>query len=589
MTETPIVVCFSAAGDDVAARLGAHLQAECWAHERTATTGADRIRRVLSGAYQEGRPVVGVCAAGILIRLLKDCIGRKGVEPPVIAVSADGAHVVPLLGGHRGGNRLARELAAFLGGTAALTTASESSLGIVLDDPPAGWVLAPGTDVKPFAARLLAGEKLRLEGDAPWLSESGLAAADGSVPIVVSERLPENETALHYHPKTLVAGVGCERGCPPDEVISLVERTLAESRLAPASLAAVATIELKSDEPALAETAARFGVPLRLFTAEELGAERDRLANPSAAVEAEIGIPGVAEAAALKAGELLVEKRKSERATCAIGRAAEPIDPATFGRPVGKLFVVGLGPGNPAMRTPEATAALRAATDWVGYGRYLDLAADASDGQQMHAFPIGRERERVRKALDLAAAGKSVALVCSGDPGIYALASLVFEQIEATGARTDVAVVPGVSALQVASARAGALIGHDFCAISLSDLLTDREAIVKRLEAAAAGDFVTALYNPRSQRRTSLIADAKAIFLSHRPPETPVVVAANLGREGETTRVTTLAEFDPNSVDMNAIVLVGASQSRRFARPSGAVRAYTPRGYAAAPAGEGPP
>jgi len=589
MTETPIVVCFSAAGDAVAARVSAHLAAECWAHEKTATTGADRIRRVLSGAYQGDRPVVGVCAAGILIRLLKDCIGRKQVEPPVIAVSADGAHVVPLLGGHRGANPLARELAEFLGGTAAITTASESRLGIVLDDPPPGWVLAPSQDVKPFVARLLAGDRLRLEGHAPWLSESGLAAPDGSVPIIVSEHLPKDPAALHYHPKTLAAGVGCERGCAPEEVIALVEHTLAEARLAPASLAAIATIELKSDEPALIETAAHLGVPLRLFTAEELGAERHRLANPSAAVEAEIGIPGVAEAGALKAGELLVEKRKSRRATCAVGRSAEPIDVASFGRPVGRLFVVGLGPGGPAMRTPQATEALGQATDWVGYSRYLDLAADARDNQHMHAFPIGEERQRVRKALDLADAGKKVALVSSGDPGIYALASLVFEQIEASGARTAVTVVPGVSALQAASAGAGALIGHDFCAISLSDLLTPRETIVKRLEAAASGDFVTALYNPRSERRTELIAEARTVFLRHRPPETPVVVAANLGREGESVRVGTLVEFDPKSVDMNALVLFGATQSRRLTRPSGAVLAFTPRGYTPSPAGEDAP
>lgn len=589
MTDTPVVVCFSAAGDGVAARICAHLDAECWTHEKTSVTGADHIRRVLSGAYQTGRPVVGVCAAGILIRLLKDCIGRKQIEPPVIAVSADGTHVVPLLGGHRGGNRLARELASFLGASAAITTASESGLGFVLDDPPAGWVLAHDQDVKPFAARLLAGEKLRLQGHAPWLAESGLAAPDGGVPIVVSEHPPSDRGALHYHPKTLVAGVGCERGCAPGEVIALIERTLAGARLVPESLAAIATIELKSDEPALKAAAAHFDVPLRLFTVAELDAERDQLANPSAAVEAEIGIPGVAEAAALKAGELMVEKRKSRRATCAIGRARQPIDAAGFGRPVGQLLVVGLGPGSPAMRTPEATAALRAATDWVGYARYLELASDADDGKQHHAFAIGKERERVLKALELAAAGKRVALVSSGDPGIYALASLVFEEIDAAGARTEVAVVPGVSALQAAAARAGALIGNDFCAISLSDLLTPRETVLRRLEFAASGDFVTALYNPRSRRRTSLIAEAKAIFLGHRPPTTPVVAAANLGREGETVRVQTLADFDPDTVDMDSVVLIGATQSRLFTRANGAVLAYTPRGYSRPPEGREAP
>ena len=576
MSGRPIIVCFSAAGDPVAANVAARLDAELFAHSTTAQISADEVRRILTRAWLGERCIIGVCAAGILIRLLKDVIGRKEIEPPLIAISTDGAHVVPLLGGHRGANKLARELAAHLGAVAAITTASEAGLGLALDEPPAGFVLAPGQDIKPFAARLLAGKKIRLSGDAPWLA--ALADKDGRMAVTVDEYLPTDDTALHYFPKTLVAGVGCERGCDPAELIGLVESTLAKARLSPLSLAALATIDIKSDEPAMLQAAAHFGVPLRLFSAEGLAEER--VPNPSVRVEAETGTASVAEAAAAKAGSLLVEKHKSARATCAVGRGASPLDVAGFGRPVGELAVVGIGPGAAGQRTAEALAALKAATDWVGYSLYLELVADLRTGQALHAFPLGEEVARVRKALALAGDGKRVALVSSGDPGIYAMAALAAEEIETSKSRIALSVLPGVSAMQAAAAKAGALLGHDFAAISLSDLLTPRETILNRLDAAAQGDFVIALYNPRSGKRTDLIVETKSILMRHRPAETPIVIASNLGRLGESVRVTTLAAFDPETIDMMTVVLVGSSQSRAFTRGDGAVVAYTPRGYA---------
>jgi cobalt-precorrin 5A hydrolase/precorrin-3B C17-methyltransferase len=223
----------------------------------------------------------------------------------------------------------------------------------------------------------------------------------------------------------------------------------------------------------------------------------------------------------------------------------------------------------------------------VGYDLYLDLVSDLRFGQQQHRFPLGDEEPRVRHALELAGAGKTVALICSGDAQIYAMASLVYELLEAVGDRrlTDparrvaVEIHPGISAFQAASAAAGALIGHDFACISLSDLLTPADTIRQRLAAAAQGDFVTALYNPRSQRRTDLIEEAKAAFVAHRPLETPVIVASNLGRPGERVKVTTLSAFDPQSVDMLTIVLIGASASRILKRGDGRTVAFTPRGY----------
>ena len=579
MTRCPAIFTIAAAGSDAARRIAD-------------LTGGERVdgdpRHLLPRLFAEGRPIIGVCAAGILIRLLAPHLGDKHAEPPVLAVSPDGASIVPLLGGHHGANRLAREIAAAFGGHAALTTASDARFARGLDEPPAGWRLADPAAARPAMAALLAGAGIRLSGTAPWLAAAGYPVSpEGSVAITVTERAAPAAADVVYHPAVLVAGLGCERGTDPAEVIALLTDTLRSADLAPQSLAAIASVDLKADEPALHAAAAHFGVPLRLFTVTDLDAERHRLANPSPVVEAEIGTPGVAEAAALKAGTLLVPKRKSRRATCAIGLAPAPLDPLTLGRAPGTLHVVGIGPGDAASRTADAVRALDASSDWVGYGLYLDLVGDLSTGQQQHRFNLGDEEVRVRHALELAGEGRGVALVCSGDAQIYAMAALVYELLAAEGGRAlssaarrvAVASHPGISALQAASAAAGALLGHDFCAISLSDLLTPRDDILRRLAAAAAGDFVTALYNPRSQRRTDLIEHARTTFLAHRPPDCPVIVARSLGRPEQQVRVLHLDAFDPEEIDMLTIVLIGASTSRAFPRGDGRTVAFTPRGY----------
>ncbi|VAW16056.1 Cobalamin biosynthesis protein CbiG / Cobalt-precorrin-3b C17-methyltransferase [hydrothermal vent metagenome] len=478
---------------------------------------------------------------------------------------------------------------------AAITTASSARFSCALDETPPGYVLANPERAKPAMAAILNGEHIALDGKADWLEQAGYPiSSTGTVKITVSETIIEDES-LVFHPKTLIAGVGCERGVSSEEVIALVEKTLDEHKLAQKSLAAIATIDLKADEKAINEAAAYFKVPLRLFSAAELAEEAKLLPNPSKIVLAEVGTPGVAEAAAIKAGTLLVEKQKSTRATCAIGRATcaigradAPLDVANFGMARGRLDIVGIGPGSAEQRTISVVQALEGARDWVGYGFYLDLIADLDHGQTEHRFGLGDEEKRVRHALELAAIGKNVALICSGDAQIYAMAALVFELLETDGKRAvsdkarrvEIISHPGISALQMASARAGALIGHDFCAISLSDLLTPRAQIEKRLLAAAKGDFVTAFYNPRSKRRTDLLDKAKQLFLAHRPPQTPVIIASSLGRNGEKVRVVELVDFDPGEIDMMSIVLFGASKSKAFKRGDGKTMAFTPRGYA---------
>lgn len=544
----------------------------------------------LRALFAAGTPIVGVCAAGILIRALAPLLADKHAEPPVLAVAPDGSAVVPLLGGHHGANALARRLAAALACPAAVTTAGDLALGLALDEPPAGWTVANPEAAKRVAAMLLAEGPVRLEveaGDAGWLA--GLPFTDAAeLEVRVTDRAVEtDDNELVMHPPTLALGVGCERGCDPAELEALVRDTLAAEALAPASIACVASVDLKADEAAVHALAGALGVPARFFTAAELNAEAGRLANPSAVVMREIGCPGVSEGAALAAAgpdsELAVAKTKSRRATMAVARARHDIDPSAVGRARGRLFIVGIGPGAAEMRTPEASAAVAASTDLVGYGLYLDLLGAAAAGKARHESGLGAEADRARMALDLAAGGRTVSLVCSGDAGIYALATLAFELIDRERRpewlRLEVTVVPGVSALQAAAARAGAPVNHDFCTISLSDLLTPWQSIEKRLKAAAEADFVVCFYNPVSQRRRDQLARARDILLTGRPPETPVILARQLGRPEEKVEVVTLGELTPDHADMLTMVVVGNSETRRLDLPSG-TRVYTPRGYA---------
>jgi len=542
----------------------------------------------LRALFAAGTPIVGVCAAGILIRAVAPLLADKTIEPPVVAVAEDLSAVVPLLGGHHGANRLARTLAARLGAVAALTTASELALGTALDEPPPGWRVGNPARAKAIAARLLAGESVGLAveaGDAAWLA--GLRFTPNARPAVrATHRAVDAGDDLVLHPPVLALGVGCERDVAPAELGALVDTTLARHGLSRHAIACVVSIDLKADEPAVHALARRLGVPARFFDAGRLNAEAPRLANPSEVVLRETGCPGVAEGAALAAAgadaRLIVPKTRSARATCAVALAVRDLDPATIGRPRGNLAIVGIGPGDRATRTLDAVAALENAEAVVGYGVYLDLIADLIGDASRHATALGAESARVAQALDLAARGKRVALVSSGDAGIYGLATLAFERIahaeRADWRRVALTVVPGVSALQAAAARLGAPLGHDFCAVSLSDLLTPWPTVERRLAAAAGADFVIALYNPRSERRDWQLARALEIVGAHRPAGTPVGVARNLGRDGESIVVTTLGGLDVASVDMLSLVLIGSTATQRLDLADGP-RLYTPRGY----------
>ena len=597
MALKPVVIALNASGlataQNVAEVLGAQVhgregrvaQADAWF-----ANALDHARDL----FAAGVPIVGVCASGILIRAVAPLLVDKTTEPPVVSVSDDGSVVVPLLGGHHGANRLAREIAQALGGAAAVTTAGDVSLGISLDEPPLGWALINPSDAKGVMSELLAGGGASVVGSdikqATWLE--GLPEGQNiRLTCSMEQAMDLGPTHLQFTPRRVTVGVGCARNCPPEEMAYLVRETLNDAGICDAALHSINTISLKADEPAILGLATLLNAPLRLFSAEQLEAETPRLANPSDVVFAEVGCHGVSEAAALAQvganGKLFIAKRKTANATVALAIHDQPLLNYQ-GTPRGRLSVVGIGPGQAAWRTPEVSRLVADAEELVGYGLYIDLLGPLAAGKSRSDFPLGGEEARCRYALEQAGKGKKVALVCSGDAGIYAMGALVFELLDrgvdqmgvsAAARRVEVVCSPGISALQGAAARAGAPLGHDFCTISLSDLLTPRDDILRRLKAAAEGDFVIAFYNPVSKTRRTLLAEAREILLQHRPANTPVMLASSLGRPEENVCYRRLADLKVDEVDMLTVVLIGSSNSR-LAQLGEGPRMFTPRGYA---------
>jgi cobalt-precorrin 5A hydrolase/precorrin-3B C17-methyltransferase len=530
---------------------------------------ADTVRSVWDSVDR----LVLVCATGIAVRVLAPLLTDKHDDPAVVCLDDAGRWAIALTGGHHGANALAREVATLVGAEPVVTTATDAAGLPALDDLPGFHTTG---DVAAVTRTWLDGTAPTLDRtDLPhWPLPAALSALGSGPAIRVTDRVVEPAAGeVLLRPCSLVIGVGSSSGAAVDGISDLLSKALADTGFDPAGIGLIASVDLKQDEPGIVALAAEHGVELRTFPATALA--EVEVPTPSPVVAAAVGTPSVAEAAALLAAgpgaELVVDKQRSSEATVAVARRAHP---------EGHLAVVGLGPGDPAWRTPAAATAIRKADVVIGYGLYIDLAADLLEPRhEVVRSPIGAETDRCRESLERAAAGEQVALVCSGDPGVFAMASLVCELAPGVG-NPPMTVVPGVTAAYGAAAVLGAPLGHDHAMVSLSDLLTPWPLIERRLVAVAEGDLAVSFYNPRSQRRTWQLGRAIEILAEHRPADCPVAIVSDVGR-AERQRVvrTTLSTIDPAAVDMLSLVVVGSSTTRW----QGDVM-VTPRGYPAAAA-----
>jgi cobalt-precorrin 5A hydrolase/precorrin-3B C17-methyltransferase len=425
--------------------------------------------------FQTGTPIIGVCAAGILIRTLAPVLNNKWQEPPVLAIAEDGSAVVPLLGGLQGVNDLARQIAECLQVSPAITTTGYLRFRTTLLSPPSGYELVNPDDAKTFISDLLAGATVKLtvklndvNGAANWLENSQLTIS-----------------------------------------------------------------------------------PAGTLTIEIIPKHNRDLAKPSP--------------------------------SCLVYLYDEQNQTGEQNKIQGNLAIVGTGPGAIHWMSPEVRLVLEKATDWVGYKTYLDLVEFLRKPNIVRHESDNRvELDRAEIALDLAAQGRSVVVVSSGDPGIYAMAAAVFEVLEKKAKpeweAIAIQVCPGISAMQAAAATVGAPLGHDFCAISLSDILKSWEIISQRISLAAQADLAIAFYNPVSKQRTWQLEKAKEILLQWRSPQTPVVLARNLGRKGQTFTVKFLEELVVTDADMRTVILIGSSKTRLI-QQGDKKWIYTPRHY----------
>lgn len=574
----------------------------------------------LEALWPNHRAFVFALAAGATTRLIAPLLQDKATDPAVIVLGESGEFVISLCGGHQGGaDQLTRLIAAQMGATPVITgaAASHNLPGIDILGEPFGWSRGSGDWTGLSAA--IACAHASSPGSVQVIQEAGSTlwqdhlpaghpfqfstSADVSTDAVPSARLwispiqrefsspssspqpsvspqpiPQQPEA-QWHPRVLWIGIGCERGSSKMLIETAIARTCQAHPFAEGAIAGIATLDLKANEVGLLELCQARHWPLCCFSAEQL--RELAVPTPSARVEAEVGTPSVAEAAAIlvSQGELVVSKQihrlDGEPGAVTVAIAQSPTE--YTGRR-GQLALVGIGPGALDQITPAAKRAIAAADAIIGYELYVDLIRPLlRPGQIVEALPITQERARAERAIALAQWGLSVAVISSGDSGIYGMAGLVMESLSQAGwdgKTPSVVVFPGITALQAAAARVGTPLMHDFCAISLSDLLTPWELIEKRLRAAAAADFVVALYNPKSKTRVKQIAIAQTLFLQHRQPTTPVALVRSAYRDTEAITITTLGQLLEAEIDMLTTVLIGNASTLNHHD-----WLITPRGY----------
>lgn len=572
MTTPPAIVILGAGALDTARRIQARYpgaRVHGLASRVAADVPFDDLGAHLRELYARGLPIVALCAAGIVIRCIAPALADKGVEPPVLAVAEDGSAVVPLLGGLTGVNVMAREIAACVGVAPAITTSGELRFGACVLNPPEGYALADLAQGKRFVSDLLAGASTRIDGAAPWLDDVALPRDDAAAHAirVTPEAWRGTRDELVIHPRSVVVGVDAHAIRADGALAARIAASLDAQGLARLALAAIVAPAAAIGDAALEDAAHTLDVPLRFVDADGDG---------------DGGAP--ADAAALLGRALRVVhtlRATTNGIACAV--ASHPVDPATLGRARGRLTVLGLGPGGAAWLTPAARAALADATDILGYTTYVNMAGPFRDDQRVHGTDNREEMQRARHAFELAAEGRRVAVVSSGDPGVFAMAAAVLEALDEARdphwAAVDLRVEPGISASLATAAQAGAPLGHDFCAISLSDNLKPWDVIETRLRHAAQADLVMAFYNPISRARPWQLDRALDVVRAHRTADTVVVLGRDIGRPGATLATTTLGALRSDQVDMRTMVIVGSSTTRRFAIGEGREWVYTPRWY----------
>ncbi|APB35333.1 precorrin-3B C17-methyltransferase [Gloeomargarita lithophora Alchichica-D10] len=549
---------------------------------------APSLREHLSIIWPHQRAIVFGLTLGAVVRLIAPLLTDKQQDPTILCIPESGEYVITVCGGHQQqGDKLSQSIAHLLGIKSVITDAATAHdiPGVDTWGMPWNWQKGAGNWTG-IASAIIRDEPIHImqeSGTTLWrqmimqksnlifLQEPDLQTK--TIWITHREITSPDQQIVTWHPRVLWVGIGCERGTSQEQIDSAVKTVFATHQLSLKSIAGIASLDIKKDEIGLVNLTQAQGWPFLTFSAATLS--QISVPNPSKIVAQTVGTASVAEASALQAsqGTLLVPKTILSPVTIAVALAPQE----WLNRP-GQLYLVGIGPGDLAQLTPAARQAITQADVVIGYHLYLQLLDTIKRPAQIwEPYPIGQETQRAQRAIELAHWGLNVAVVSSGDCGIYGMAGVVIELLQkqdSVKTKLDIKIFPGISALQSAASRVGVPLMQDFCAISLSDLHVPWDVIAQRVTHAAQGDFVTIFYNPCSQQRTWQLPTAQAIFLQYRDPQTPVAIVRQAYRQDEQIWRDTLANFTQNSLDMFCTIIIG--NSRTYWSEYGLI---TPRNY----------
>ena len=544
------------------------------------------LEELVKEAFSSADALIFWCAAGIAVRCIAPCLTHKSQDPAVLVLDERGKHCISLLSGHMGGaNALAGTVSALCGAEPVITTGTDTEHRFSVDEFARcnGLVVTDWEKAKCISAKVLAGETLTIgsgmkkeqycpvEGleEQNWKEGEFLSNADVWI---TPRRITAPDQVLQLIPRNLTVGIGCRKGTELSALHAALDRFMEQTGLDRRGICQITSIDRKKEEQGLVDLASDLGVPFVTYTSEELLQAPGEY--PSSEFVREItGVDNVCQRSAmLGAGDgaaVIAEKTVVDGITMAA--AAGVLKKSGNAR--GIVYAVGIGPGEPEQMTPQAEAALLRSDLIVGYKTYVDQIRPVFPDKEYKVSGMRQELLRIREALEEARTGKTVAVISSGDASVYGMGGLLWELSEQYD-DVDVECIAGITAALSGGAVLGAPLGHDFACVSLSDLLTPWDLIRKRLELAAEGDFVIALYNPSSRTRQHRYEEACRILLEHRPGNTVCGWCRNIGRQGEEWKVCTLKELQQQPVDMLTTVFIGNSRTRVIRG-----RMVTPRGY----------
>ena len=554
-------------------------------------------KEVLIEKWKKLDLIIFVGSIGASIRLINPLLTNKEGDPGVIVIDKKGTKVVPIIGSHQSNTQnVALQISNLFDGEIIETNNTNDQNKLNLDSFGQQWGWKRSGETKDWSKLVIKqskNEKIfckQLSGNNLWKTSESAKHIN-----YLFEKDPDTENSTFHisinnnhkntwHPPTLWVGIGCERNTSREIIENSLKILLDANNLSALSIAGFATIDIKQDEKGLLELAKIKNLPIKFFTKNDLS--QVKVPNPSTIVFNEIGTSSVAEAACLlsagKGSKLLQEKkiyknkvssqRENGAVTIAVAESKNQYSPSS-----GEIHIIGSGPGDISFLTSNAKKALSRCSIWIGYKMYLELIKPLKRSDQVVIeSKLTEERQRCEKAIKLAEEGIKVALISSGESGFYGMAGLLLELLRKTKKenRPYYEIHPGISSVQLAAAISGAPLMNDFCSISLSDKLTPWELIKKRIEGALLGDFVIAIFNPKSNERNWQLKSAIDICLKSRSGNTPVLVARQVGRENQSKKFFTLSTVPLKEIDMLSIIIIGNSQTSLVDEIF-----LTPRGY----------